>query len=204
MARHSKTLPTRKRDVRLNYDSFLTTCSFQLIYGKLYTFFPVKWVFFTAVSIFELGSLVCGVSPNSNALIVGRAIAGLGSAGINAGYIMCVKSSHLNNNSGLRSILRTQHPGQLAAPSPPASLRRIIQRHVRHCNGDRTADGWCFYNAFDLEMVFLRQLALRGHYARSHRHFLRIFTQAKARNFFIKGEVTAVRYPRYSRLDRGY
>ena len=35
--------------------------------------------------IFELGSLICGVSPNSNALIVGRAIAGVGGAGIAGG-----------------------------------------------------------------------------------------------------------------------
>jgi len=34
------------------------------------------------VALFELGSLLCGVAPNSDALIVGRAIAGLGSAGI--------------------------------------------------------------------------------------------------------------------------
>jgi len=66
----------------------LTTCSFQLIYGKLYTFFPLKWVFFAAVAVFEIGSLICGVAPISDVLIIGRAVAGLGSAGINAGYIM--------------------------------------------------------------------------------------------------------------------
>jgi len=37
------------------------------------------------VFIFELGSLICGVSPNSTALIVGRAIAGIGGAGIAGG-----------------------------------------------------------------------------------------------------------------------
>ncbi|KAL3433367.1 major facilitator superfamily domain-containing protein [Aspergillus tetrazonus] len=34
----------------------LTTCSFQLLYGKFYTLFNIKWVFLTALSIFELGS----------------------------------------------------------------------------------------------------------------------------------------------------
>jgi len=62
--------------------------SFQLIYGKFYTFFSIKWVFLVAVALFEVGSLICAVSPNSPTLIVGRAISGLGSAGINAGYIM--------------------------------------------------------------------------------------------------------------------
>ncbi|MCJ1307148.1 hypothetical protein MMC25_000794 [Agyrium rufum] len=61
---------------------FLATCSFQLTYGKLYIFFPIKWVFFIAIAIFEVGSLVCATSPNSDVLIVGRAIAGLGSAAL--------------------------------------------------------------------------------------------------------------------------
>ena len=40
--------------------------------------------------MFELGSLICGVAPNSLALIVGRAIAGLGSAGILTGSFVVV------------------------------------------------------------------------------------------------------------------
>lgn len=35
--------------------------------------------------IFEVGSLVCGVAPGPTTLIVGRAIAGLGGAGIAVG-----------------------------------------------------------------------------------------------------------------------
>ena len=69
---------------------FLTTCSFQLLYGKFYTFFNIKIVFLCAISIFELGSLVCGVAPNSIALICGRAIAGLGAAGIFSGCLIII------------------------------------------------------------------------------------------------------------------
>ncbi|KAI9731054.1 MAG: MFS sugar transporter [Cirrosporium novae-zelandiae] len=68
----------------------LTTCSFQLLFGKFYTFFKIKYVYLTAISIFELGSLVCGVAPTSTALIVGRAIAGVGSAGIFSGSLIIV------------------------------------------------------------------------------------------------------------------
>lgn len=35
--------------------------------------------------IFEVGSLICGVAPNSKALIVGRAITGVGAAGLGSG-----------------------------------------------------------------------------------------------------------------------
>ena len=41
--------------------------------------------FIILVLIFELGSLICGIAPNSMAVIVGRAIAGVGSAGISVG-----------------------------------------------------------------------------------------------------------------------
>ncbi|KAL8893390.1 MAG: hypothetical protein Q9192_005311, partial [Flavoplaca navasiana] len=68
----------------------LTTCAFQLFFGKLYTFFSIKWVYLSAIAVFELGSLICGAAPTSVALIVGRAIAGVGSAGIFAGALVIV------------------------------------------------------------------------------------------------------------------
>lgn len=52
--------------------------AFQILYAKFYTYFNAKWIFLIALFIFEVGSLVCAVSPTSTALIVGRAIAGLG------------------------------------------------------------------------------------------------------------------------------
>lgn len=71
----------------------LTTASFQLLFGKIYTFFSLKWVYLIAIAIFELGSLVCGVAPNSIALIIGRAIAGIGSAGIFSGAMIIIAYS---------------------------------------------------------------------------------------------------------------
>ena len=60
------------------------------MYGKFYTYYPVKIVFLSAVFIFEVGSALCGASPNSTALIVGRAIAGVGSAGIFSGALVII------------------------------------------------------------------------------------------------------------------
>ena len=42
--------------------------------------------------MFEIGSALCGAAPNSIAFIVGRAIAGLGSAGIFSGGMMIIIS----------------------------------------------------------------------------------------------------------------
>ncbi|KAF2503126.1 MFS general substrate transporter [Lophium mytilinum] len=67
----------------------LTTSAFQLFYGRVYSNFSIKYTMLTAIFIFELGSLICGVAPNSNALIAGRATAGVGCAGIASGaYII--------------------------------------------------------------------------------------------------------------------
>ncbi|KAI1336204.1 putative MFS aflatoxin efflux pump [Xylariaceae sp. FL0016] len=68
----------------------LTTCAFQLLFGKLYSFYPVRAVFMTTILLFEIGSAVCGSAPNSMAFIIGRAIQGVGSAGIFSGAIVVI------------------------------------------------------------------------------------------------------------------
>ncbi|KAH8880976.1 MFS general substrate transporter [Thozetella sp. PMI_491] len=59
-------------------------------WGKIYTVFPIKISFMCAILIFEVGSLVCGLAPSANILIVGRAIAGIGGAGLGAGAMTIV------------------------------------------------------------------------------------------------------------------
>ncbi|KAL2834781.1 MFS general substrate transporter [Aspergillus pseudoustus] len=68
----------------------MTTGGFQSTWGKIYKYFPLKISFLGAVFIFEVGSLICGVAPNSVALIVGRAIAGIGAAGIGSGVFIII------------------------------------------------------------------------------------------------------------------
>ena len=64
---------------------FLTLASFQSTWGKAYKYFPLKAAFLISIFIFEVGSLICAVSQNSTTLIVGRAVAGAGGAGIASG-----------------------------------------------------------------------------------------------------------------------
>jgi MFS family permease len=64
---------------------FLTVASFQATWGKAYKYFPLKTTFLLSMFFFEIGSLICAVAPNSTTLIVGRAIAGAGGAGIASG-----------------------------------------------------------------------------------------------------------------------
>ncbi|KAL4778009.1 major facilitator superfamily domain-containing protein [Aspergillus varians] len=71
----------------------LTNCAFQLFWGKLFTFYIVKWIYLAALFLFEIGSLICAVSPSSTALIVGRAIAGVGAGGVTNGSFFLVAHS---------------------------------------------------------------------------------------------------------------
>ncbi|KAI0533267.1 major facilitator superfamily domain-containing protein [Xylaria digitata] len=68
----------------------LTSCAFQLLFGKLYRFYPIRAVYAISVILFEVGSALCGAAPNSIAFIFGRAIQGVGSAGIFAGVIVVI------------------------------------------------------------------------------------------------------------------
>lgn len=56
----------------------------------MYTFYSTKTVFLIAILIFEVGSAICGGAPNSKAFILGRAIAGIGSAGIFSGATVII------------------------------------------------------------------------------------------------------------------
>ncbi|KAI0100350.1 major facilitator superfamily domain-containing protein [Nemania sp. FL0031] len=63
----------------------LTTAASQLLFGRVYKFYEIKTTFLITVALFEIGSVLCGAAPNSVVFIVGRAIAGLGGAGIFSG-----------------------------------------------------------------------------------------------------------------------
>lgn len=66
----------------------LTACSFQLLLGRVYTFYNPKWVYLVAIGVFEIGSIICAAAQDSTTFIIGRAVAGVGSAGIFSGAII--------------------------------------------------------------------------------------------------------------------
>lgn len=66
----------------------LSTTCLQPSYGNLYRMFSVKFVYLGAIFLFEIGSLVCAVAPTSKAFIVGRAVAGMGTAGMFSGGVV--------------------------------------------------------------------------------------------------------------------
>ena len=61
---------------------FLTQAGLILTYGQVLKVLNTRLVYLFAVMLFEIGSLICGVAPSITVLILGRAIAGCGAAGI--------------------------------------------------------------------------------------------------------------------------
>src|SRR6266536_3673090 len=58
-----------------------------LVWGKVFGQFNAKWTYIFCVFLFELGSAVCGAAPSMDALIVGRAICGVGGSGMYVGVM---------------------------------------------------------------------------------------------------------------------
>ncbi|KAJ3959662.1 MFS-type transporter dmxR4 [Colletotrichum tropicale] len=85
----------------------LTTCAFQLLFGKIYSFYSIKATFLVSVLLFEVGSAICGAAPSSDVFIFGRALAGVGSAGILTGVVSALEDTPLivrNSPSNAASV----------------------------------------------------------------------------------------------------
>ncbi|KAK2038768.1 major facilitator superfamily transporter [Colletotrichum somersetense] len=72
---------------------FMCIASFQSSWGKAYKYFPLKLCFLLSIFIFEIGSLICAVAPSSVVLIIGRAFAGIGAAGMGSGAYTIISFS---------------------------------------------------------------------------------------------------------------
>ncbi|KAF7192208.1 Phomenoic acid biosynthesis cluster MFS-type transporter [Pseudocercospora fuligena] len=64
---------------------FLGAATTALTWTQVYNAFDVKWVLVCSIVIFEVGSIISGAAPNSNALITGRAFSGVGGSGMAVG-----------------------------------------------------------------------------------------------------------------------
>jgi MFS family permease len=58
-----------------------------LVWGKIFGQFNAKWTYILCVVLFEAGSALCGGAPTIDALIIGRALCGVGGSGMYVGVM---------------------------------------------------------------------------------------------------------------------
>ncbi|KAJ5760256.1 hypothetical protein N7520_007412 [Penicillium odoratum] len=71
----------------------ITGACVQPLSGRIYTNFSSKWTYLGFFFVFELGSLLCALATSSKMLIIARAVAGIGSAGLTNGTLTIATSS---------------------------------------------------------------------------------------------------------------
>ncbi|KAK4989968.1 hypothetical protein LTR50_002879 [Elasticomyces elasticus] len=127
-----KSLP----DIGWYASAYLMTCgAFQLMFGKIYSMYSVKLVLLLSIFLFEIGSAICGAAPTSIAFIVGRAVAGIGAAGILAGSVVTVT----------RIVPLDKQPGMNGLLGAVFGIAIILGPLIGGALTSNTTWRWCFY-----------------------------------------------------------
>ncbi|EGP91874.1 unnamed protein product [Zymoseptoria tritici ST99CH_3D1] len=113
----------------------LTTTSLQPSFGKIYTYFDVKWVYLSALLIFELGSVICAAATSSTMLIVGRAVAGVGASALFSGGMTIVAYSVPMRKRAL----------YIAALSSMFGIASVVGPILGGAFTDNLTWRWCFW-----------------------------------------------------------
>ena len=86
----------------------LTHTAFILFLSQVLCVYPAKHVLSASVAIFEVGSALCGAAQDVNTLISGRALSGVGAAGILTGILQVMaQATRLEDRPTLFSLFES-------------------------------------------------------------------------------------------------
>lgn len=113
----------------------LTQTAFILFFSQVLRVFPAKYVLLACIVIFEVGSAICGAAQDVNMLIGGRALSGVGAAGILVGILQVMaQATRLEDRPTLFSLFESVF-----------ALASIIGPLLGGALTDHVTWRWCFY-----------------------------------------------------------
>ena len=112
-----------------------------LPWGKAFGVFNIKWIYVFNVLLFEVGSAICGASPNMTVLIIARVIAGIGGCGMHSGCLtyIAVSTTMKERPMYMSGIAVLWGLGSVLGPVVPNACPAAAREFSDDCSG-----WWCF------------------------------------------------------------
>jgi MFS family permease len=129
-------------------------------------FYEPKIFYVTSMLVFEVGSIICATSPNSPVFILGRAVAGLGAAGMTAGGFAIIGHTPMRERPRLMAFFTAlQAVAYTSGPTMSGALTDSYLTVRPRTNLQCPLGGWALPVGSPLLVLPARELLI-GYYPR--------------------------------------